>query len=122
MLREILKMAFRTSRGQPAPVPGTLPSNRCQSLLQIGNQVLRVFDADGEANHPLADTHPRPLFGLRWPRLVGQLAVYLRCIPIVDHTARISLDRSACRCCCACEGVGKARSSLSIISTGGLLR
>ena len=56
---------------------------------------------------------------LRWPRLVGQRGGLLRCIPVVAHTARISLDRSSCRCCCACGDVGKARSGLSIISTGG---
>ena len=30
--------------------------------------------------------------------------------------------RSSCCCCCACGDVGKARSGLSIISTGGSLR
>ena len=38
---------------------------------------------------------------LRWPRFVGSLAACLRCIPVAAHLARISLDRSSCRRCCA---------------------
>ena len=39
---------------------------------------------------------------LRWPRFVDSLAACLRCIPVAAHLARISLDRSSCRRCCAC--------------------
>ncbi len=38
---------------------------------------------------------------LRWPRFVDSLAACLRCIPVAAHLARISLDRSSCRRCCA---------------------
>ncbi len=41
------------------------------------------------------------LFDLRWPRFVDSLAACLRCIPVAAHLARISLDRSSCRRCCA---------------------
>ena len=49
------------------------------------------------------------------------LAADLRCIPVVSQAARIPFNRSSrcCCCCCACGDVGKARSGLSIISTGG---
>ena len=48
----------------------------------------------------------------------GSLAAVLRCIPVIDQAARTPFKRSSC-CCCACGDVGKARSGLSIISTGG---
>ena len=38
---------------------------------------------------------------VRWPRFVDSLAACLRCIPVAAHLARISLDRSSCRRCCA---------------------
>ena len=53
--------------------------------------------------------------------LFGQLGG-LRCIPVGSQAARIPFMRSSCCCCCACGDVGKARSGLSIISTGGSLR
>ena len=46
------------------------------------------------------------------------LAAWLRCIPVEVQAARIPLNRSFCCCCCACGYVVKARSGLSIISTG----
>ena len=46
------------------------------------------------------------------------LAARLRCTPVNVQAARILLNRSSCCCCCACGDVGKARSGLSIISTG----
>ena len=39
---------------------------------------------------------------LRWPRFVDSLAACLKCIPVAARLARISLDQSSCRRCCAC--------------------
>ena len=42
---------------------------------------------------------------------MDSLAACLRCIPVAAHLARISLDRSSCRRCCAAVGLGRGFSA-----------
>ena len=103
------------------PIPGTdeIPTNPFfspdgQSVgywSQTDEQLKRIAISGG-APLKICDVEVNPygvswgedgmiVWGVRWPRFVDSLAACLRCIPVAAHLARISLDRSSCRRCCA---------------------
>ena len=127
MFEEIMRSATALLRGEGLP-PEEADEQR-ERLLAGFRWILvdEYQDIDAEqydlisalAGRTLEDEDGKLGGGLAFS---DSLAANLRCIPVVSQAARIPLKRSSCCCCCACGDVGKARSGLSIISTGGSAR
>src|SRR5439155_24361799 len=53
------RTTFRAHTGAHGGAPGGLGGGTPERVLQIGDQVVGVLEADGHANQPLADAHGR---------------------------------------------------------------